>query len=177
MGQPRLQCFHHPVDAGKHIAFVNRFERALPLQPQFGRNENERRHRRHRRRCRQHRPWQIAGREQHPRPPHHVEQAEQWQTGVLQGIGQRPPPMIGHQLHAGPAASFECAGGKPFRNEHSHRLLSGAGGRLGPRHRHGIDPARLHHRRGARLLQGDDRQSSGVRFVDVMFQFLLDLRG
>ena len=73
MVEARLQPLHDSVDLGKHVAAVDRLERALPLQPQIGRNEDERRKRRERHQTRQHRPRQVAGRGEGPQLAERIE--------------------------------------------------------------------------------------------------------
>ena len=171
-----LQFLHHAVDSREDVAAVNRLERALPLQPQFGRNEDECGDPGKRCQTRQHRPRQVAGRRQHPRFPHQVDQPVERQAGVGEGIRDRHLAMLGNQIDAGLLAGVEAARGEPLRHDRPNRFGGRPRGGLRLRHRDGIHAARLHHRRGPRLLQRDDRQRRGMGFVDVVFELLLDLR-
>ena len=171
-----LQLLHDAIDARKDIATVDRLERALPLQPQFGRNEDERGEPGKRRQTSQHRPRQVAGRRQHPRLSHQVDQPVERQAGVGEGIRNRHLAMLGNEIDAGLLAGVEAARREPLGHERPDRLGCRPDGRLRTRHRHRIDAARLHHRRGPRLLQRDDRHRRSMGFVDVMLEFLLDLR-
>ena len=170
-----FQLLDHAVDSRKDVATVNRLERALPLQPQFGRDEDERQDRRHRRQGSQHRPRQIAGRRQHPRFSHQFDQPVERQAGVGESIRDRHLAMLGNEVDAGPLAGIEAARREPLGHDRPDRLGGRSDRRLRPRHRHGIDAAGLHHRRGPRLLQRNDRERSGMGFVDVVLELLLDL--
>ena len=117
----------HAVDPGEDVAAMDRLERSLPLEPQFGGNEDEGCQGRQRRHGCGQSPGEIAGSGQHARLAEEIEQAEERQARVIQGVCQRHPPVVGDEVDAGPLPAVERRGGEPFGHQHADRLDIGIG--------------------------------------------------
>jgi len=119
---------------------------------------------------------QVAATGKHAALAGQVDQRIERQPGVDQGIGQRHLAVLGHELDAGPLGGIDRGRLEPLDHQRPDRLRGGLGRRFGLGDGDRVNTAGLDHRRGPRLLQRNDRQGRRVRLVDVVFEFLLDLR-
>ena len=83
--------------------------------------------------------------------------------------------MFCDHVDAGLLATVEVARLKPLHDQHADRVRLALGGRFSAGHGDRIDTARLDHWCGAWSFQRQDREGRGMRFVDVVFEFFLDL--